>query len=391
MAVFCENCQVPLISKIHLFNLILSPCQFLKDSPLTFGILPWNQQAANPYQQLMAAGMENIGLRVERLSYHPFSPISKAIESSSSDVLVLDWVHSFYTSPSLISTLLKTWAGVFDRRKILTRTVPIIWNIHNLHRHDNRHRRLERWSFRQLARTVDGIRVFNQNSVPVVREYFDVPAHVPVRYIPHGNYRQITGHDPALNLPGRLGVEPTDFVLLLPGEIREGKGVISFIKSFCACCLPNSEVKLVVAGRPQNTALVEELTAAAIYPNVILHLNHIPDGQWLNFLELAHFVVLPYERILNSGMALLALGAGKPLLASECFAGQFPENIALTGPLAKPAALGPLISRARRLDREQMRLRALEFSKSRDWDTIAVQLRDFGQELLAKYSKPPIH
>ncbi len=355
--------------------------------PLTFGVLPWNIQTTNPYQELMAEGMEKIGLGVERLTYQPFLPISQALANSDADVLLLDWAHSFYTSPGTAATLLKTAAGMLDRRRVRHRRIPIIWNVHNLHRHDNRHRTLEQWSFRRLARTVDGIRVFNQNSVLHVRDYLAVPDQIPVRYIPHGHYNQLLGHDSKLDLAEKFGVKSSDFVLLVLGEIREGKGVVGLAKSFCTGRQPGSGVKLIIAGRPQNQSLASELDeVSAAHPDITLHLDYIPNAQMLNFLDLAHFVVLPYERMLNSGMALLALGAGKPLLATEVFQGQFPPDLVLTGPLADPTALIRVVSKARQLDQTQLRRGALDFIKSRDWTIIAEQLHSFGQDLLTKYT-----
>jgi glycosyltransferase involved in cell wall biosynthesis len=336
----------------------------------------------------MAQGFEEIGVRVDKIPYSPFDPLSKALQGTSADLLLLDWVHSFYTSPGLVSTLVKTLAGVRDRHKIRHRTIPIIWNIHNLHRHDNRHQRLEQWSFRQLARSVDGVRVFNERSIPLVRECLGLPTTTPIRYIPHGNYTGILGHDPHLDLHQQLGIKPDDWVLLIPGDIREGKGVVPFVKTFCAYqhAKPNPRLKLVVAGKPQTPTLARDVVeAAGTHPSVRLHLDYIPDAQWLNVLDIAHFVVLPYENMLNSGMAALALSAGKPVLASELFTGHFPESVVFTGNLTHIESLGILIERAQRVNQEEIRGKALEFARTLEWRTIAKQIRTFGEELLHHY------
>lgn len=356
--------------------------------PLTVGIVPWNESSTNPYQRLTAQGFEEIGVQVDKIPYSPFEPLSKALQGTSADVLLLDWVHSFYTSPGLISTLVKTLAGVRDRHKIRHRTAPIIWNIHNLHRHDNRHQPLEQWSFRQLARAIDGVRVFNERSIPEVREYLALPTATPIRYIPHGNYTEILGRDPYLDLNQQLDIGPDDWVLLIPGDIREGKGVVPFVKTFCAYqqTKPNPRLKLVVAGKPQTTALARDVAeAASTHPSVRLHLHYIPDDQWLNFMDIAHFVVLPYENMLNSGMAALALSAGKPVLASALFTGHFPESVVITGNLTNIESLGVLIERAQRVNQEEIKEKALEFAQTLEWRAIAEQLRIFGEELLSQY------
>jgi beta-1,4-mannosyltransferase len=356
--------------------------------PPVFGIVPWNEQSTNPYQRLTAQGLEAIGVQVTKIPYSPFNPLSKALQGTPADVLLLDWVHSFYTSPGLASTLVKTLAGALDRHKIRDRTVPIIWNIHNLHRHDNRHRQLEQWSFRQLARAVDGIRVFNEGSIPQVRQYLALPASTPIRYIPHGNYTGILGRDPHLDLSAHWGIDPDDWVLLIPGALREGKGIIPFVKTFCAYHqkMRNPRLKLVIAGSPQTPTLAHALReVVGTHPAVRLHLHYIPDAQLLNFLDLARFVVLPYENMLNSGMAALALSAGKPVLASELFAGHFPENLVFTGKLTEVQSLGTLLERAQRTDQEEIEKEALAFAKTLEWRAIAEKLRIFGAELSNKY------
>ncbi|WP_373330834.1 glycosyltransferase [Salmonirosea aquatica] len=334
----------------------------------------------------MAQGFEKVGVQIDKIPYFPFEPLSKTLRITSADVILLDWVHSFYTSPSLIPTVVKTLAGIRDRHKIRHRQVPIIWNIHNLHRHDNRHQLLEQWSFRQLARAVDGIRIFNQCSTSVVQEYLALPASTPIRHIPHGNYSEILGRDPNLDLNQKLGIESEDWTLLILGEIREGKGVVPFVKTFCTYNQNNPGLKLVVAGKPQNSTLARDLMeTAATYSSLRLHLQYVPDCQLLNFLDLARFVVLPYENILNSGMAALAFSAGKPVIASELFVGHFPENIVLTGNLHDVQSLGLLIERARQLDEKETRKKVLEFAKTLEWSVIAEQIRLFGEELLMRY------
>jgi glycosyltransferase involved in cell wall biosynthesis len=79
--------------------------------------------------------------------------------------------------------------------------------------------------------------------------------------------------------------------------------------------LDDPRARLVVAGKPATAELRTAIeTAAARDPRVQLHLREIEDGELQIFLNAADVVVLPYDRILNSGSALLGLSFGRPVL-----------------------------------------------------------------------------
>src|SRR5690606_5318779 len=66
--------------------------------------------------------------------------------------------------------------------------------------------------------------------------------------------------------------------------------------------------------------------AAAGDPRIRLDLGHLDDDRLTSWLAAADLVALPYRRILNSGAALLALSAGRPVL------------VPAPGPVPAPAA-----------------------------------------------------
>ncbi len=348
-------------------------------------IYPWNEASVNPYQKLTEGGFRANDVIVNKLNYKTFLPLSHALKHSQADLLLLDWVHSFYTSKSRWLTFAKMLSGIADQWKMKNRKTPIIWNIHNLHRHDGLHKTAERWSLSRLAGKVDGIRVFNEASVAVVRTYFKVPDAVPIRWIPHGNFISVLDGCIDTGLPRHIDIRKDDFVLLIPGEIREGKGIGSFVSTFAAHFRGETNLKLIIAGRPQSKDLREEiLRRANAAPNIFFHPEFMPEEQLSGFFNIADFVVLPYDNILNSGMALMAFSAGRPVIASKAFEGHFPAGICLATDLHNPVSLKKTIHEARLQNPAYLRQQTLEFAGRHSWPDITAGLLSFGNELLRR-------
>ena len=112
---------------------------------------------------------------------------------------------------------------------------------------------------------------------------------------------------------GRLGIDAATPVLLHFGLLRPYKNVPHLVSTFAHAALPDA--LLLIAGKPFDDQVRGEVeTAAADVAGVRLELRYIrPDEVQLFFLA-ADLVVLPYQRILNSGAALLALSFARPVL-----------------------------------------------------------------------------
>jgi beta-1,4-mannosyltransferase len=73
----------------------------------------------------------------------------------------------------------------------------------------------------------------------------------------------------------------------------------------------------------------EVLDRCLLDPHVVLRPVAVPDGEMQYYLRAADIAVLPYHRGLNSGVLLLALSFGLPVVA--------PENL-VTGEITTPGA-----------------------------------------------------
>lgn len=282
----------------------------------TIGILPWSPGIPNPYQKLTAKSFEEVGTSVVGCRYSPILPLTKTIRNNKNlDALLLDWVHSFYTSKSISITLIKSVLGIIDIRTSKKRTFPMVWNIHNLYRHDHVHKKIEDRCLRRLARNVDGFRIFHPGFEELIRHQFDIPSYIPSVSVPQPNYVEHYQTYPNLDFRDKWGVLEDQLVLLVFGSIRAGKGVERFLETYVKTQRQNT--LLVIAGNVNEPSLRNQILKYTEHNGVKLMLRHVDDSEVYSIFKAADVVVLPYEHILNSGVATLAMGFGKPILAND--------------------------------------------------------------------------
>lgn len=190
----------------------------------------------------------------------------------------------------------------------------IIWTVHNLEAHERLYPTLEIWFKRWFTSRVDGVIAMTHGGAEQARERFPALRDKPLAVIPHGHYVDVYP-----NVVGRrearskLGLSDQDIVFLYVGQIRSYKNVPALIEAFRG--LNSPQVRLVIAGRPHGNQLTHAIENAMHGdPRILPYLRFVPDEELQLFMNAADLVVLPYQEILNSGSALMALSFGKPIL-----------------------------------------------------------------------------
>lgn len=203
-----------------------------------------------------------------------------------------------------------------------------------------------------------------------------------VSVIPHGDYGFF---DRDAVRPGReaaraaLGLDPDAEVALFFGFIREYKGLDLLLDAWGKVADARPGARLVVAGDPARltAARLQELRAQADSLGVLHRFAYIPFDEVAGYFVAADVLVLPYRKISQSGVLLLALSMGVPVVATRV--GAFPEVITdgETGMLVEPGdrdALSATLTRA--LGDAPLRARLAEAGRRRveetySWTTIA--------------------
>jgi len=179
---------------------------------------------------------------------------------------------------------------------------------------------LNRGTLGKVLRFANRLIVHNEFSK---RELIEKLAVSPkkVSVIPHGNYLETVGKmlDP-VEAKRTLGIRESRKVVLFFGQIKDAKGLDLLLEAApnVACKIP--EVMFLIAGRPWKSdfsryeALIHKL---GIRDRCVLHIRFIPHEEVACYYAAADVVVLPYRRIYQSGVVLMTMSYGRPVLVSD--------------------------------------------------------------------------
>jgi glycosyltransferase involved in cell wall biosynthesis len=172
----------------------------------------------------------------------------------------------------------------------------------------------------RVYRLADRLIVHNQVSKSELVERLGVPS-ARIATIPSGNYMDDVREpcDPAI-AKHAMGIGDSHKVILFFGQIKEAKGLDILIEAIPEVARAVPEITLLIAGRPWKTdfspyeALIDRL---GIRDRCTLHIRYIPNEELGHYFAAADVVVLPYRRIYQSGVILLAMSYGTAVVVSD--------------------------------------------------------------------------
>ena len=280
---------------------------------------------ANPYNARLYTTMAGDGCLVRDLSY-------LRLATRRIDIVHLHWPElTFLTGRSwrVLARMVLFRAALRIAR--LRNATKVVWTVHNVASHERRSTpRLRAMLRRLLVHDVEGLLSLTEGGLETARAAYPELADVPAAVTPHGHYRDdydfTASRDEAR---ARVGVRPDASLVVSVGMIREYKNIPELVRTVVASDDP--DVVLAVAGKPSPAALAEEIrSAAAGDPRVVLDLSFQSDAAMATWLRAADVVVLPYRAIQNSGSAVLALSADRPVVVPGL--GAMRELQAVAGP-----------------------------------------------------------
>ena len=104
------------------------------------------------------------------------------------------------------------------------------------------------------------------------------------------------------------------------GQIKDVKGLDVLLEGFALARARDPSLHLLVGGRVWKTDFSKYqdlIDQHGMAPFCTLHIRYIPDDEVPYFYRCADLVVLPYLRIYQSGVVLLAMRYGSPVLVSD--------------------------------------------------------------------------
>ena len=142
-----------------------------------------------------------------------------------------------------------------------------------------------------------------------------------IHVIPHGNYLGHVGAvPPAGSARVKLNLPPDAQVLLFFGQIKAVKGLDLLLDALVTVKGTVPKVVLVIAGKMwgQDFAPYQsQIDRLDLGGHCVAHIRYIADAEVAAYYAAADLVVLPYRRIYQSGVILMAMSYGKPVLASD--------------------------------------------------------------------------
>ena len=303
-------------------------------------MLAWPRRfRVNPMPGMLYDGLETgFGWRIGAFNYW------RAL-GGRYEILHVNFPNEVFRNRSRLVTLARTTLtiGVIGLAKLRRRRMA--WTIHNIVDHESYHARLEGAFMNWFTRGVDLVVHMSEAGRDVALGRYPRLAEKQSAIIPHPHYgttaRPLVPREEALDA---LGL-PRDCKLLLAfGVVRRYKNLLKLVRAFSD--LPGQDVRLLIAGIPQDHALAEAIREAATDPRIILALREAEEDKIPLMFGAARIVVAPYLDILNSGTAFMALTYRRPILVPNCGAMKElqklvgPEWVMLFDPPLTPLVLG---------------------------------------------------
>jgi D-inositol-3-phosphate glycosyltransferase len=173
-----------------------------------------------------------------------------------------------------------------------------------------------KWAYLLADKVIAHNRVSRDELVNVL----NVPSS-SLSVIPHGNYLEYV--PPGITRAvarAQLGFVESERVVLFFGQIKEVKGLNILIEAFAKALQKDSALRLVIAGKVWKddfSKYQQLITAHSLQEVCSCHIRYIPDAEVPIFYQCADLVALPYLKIYQSGVVLMAMSYGRSVLVSD--------------------------------------------------------------------------
>ena len=273
-------------------------------------------------------------------------------------------------------------AKLFCRKVVLT-----VHDVDSLAGHVTGKRMVTGWIYRLADRVI----VHNKVSLSELTA-IGVPSK-RITTIPHGHFLESANEMPTQETARRrLEIEPSAKVVLFFGQIKDTKGLDLLIEALPTVANEVPDVLLLIAGRPWKTEffrfeeLIDQLNVRA---RCRLHIKFVPNDKVGDFYAAADLVALPYRRIYQSGVLLMAMTFARPVVVSDLAGMTEIVSDGVNGYVFRQESKDDLANvLIRALQDEAGRLllseRALDYIREHhDWDQIGRSTAELYQDVLS--------
>lgn len=264
----------------------------------------------NPYQKLLYDAVEGTG-RCRVIEFGGRTALARP----APDILHIHWPDAFLAA----GAGWRFWPRWLGLRLYLAlmrlRGTKLVWTVHNLRRDGQRNgARMGRWFWPWFLRRLDGVIFMTEASAQRAAGTEPALIATPSTVIPHGHYGPILP-------PAEPDTPPALPEAVFFGSITRYKNADRLVESFLQ--LPPGSARLTICGRMSDREPDTRLEALlADLPRdradeLRFDNRFLSDDDLAAAIRAADLAVFPYTDVLNSGAAIFALSAGRPILASD--------------------------------------------------------------------------
>lgn len=174
---------------------------------------------------------------------------------------------------------------------------------------------------RKLLALVDQFIVHNQVSErELSRAAFQLNVKINCSVVPHGNYCGMVNILDKKHSKSVLYLPEKAFTILFFGQIKSVKGLDVLLRALRIQCEKKANVHLLVAGKlwKDDFDIYQRIIDDGDFDGKLtLHVRYIADSEVDVYYSAADCVVLPYRKIYQSGVLLMAMSYGVPVIVSD--------------------------------------------------------------------------
>lgn len=338
------------------------------------------------YMEQIPSSYDSItGINLQEFENHQYAYKALILynQLQAFDIVHFHWIEYIYLSHSgFIKKIIAIFSFIiltFYMRYIIH--TKIVITFHNVESHNQFNPKLEKMLFKYCIRCAHAIIVHNEYSKEFLVSHYDQNQAYKKKFhiIPHGNYSSYYSNTISQKDARKTLSLPSDaFVLLMFGEMRpEVKGiedVILMLKKNMKT-IRKSKLYFLFAGKPKSQDIPRDIeTIAALYPDHIQYnFQYIPDEDVQVYLNACDVGILPYRRISTSGVLMLYLSFGKPVIVSQLspFVELLGEEYSLYCEPQNPVSLMRTIEKARNMSLSDVSRSYKNVINCYNWDKIA--------------------
>ncbi|MBH8571522.1 glycosyltransferase [Nostocaceae cyanobacterium CENA369] len=283
-------------------------------SNLKVAFAPWYTKE-NPYQVQLSEKLTLLGVQIKPTDCSTLYLLS-TIKQSKVNILHLHWLdHFFLLRSNKLQSFIKLILFISQILILRLTNVKIIWTVHNIKNHQNKHLGLDRLGAILVSRLTHGLIVHSKAAENEIIKVFHLRQNKKIFIVPHGNYIDVYENKISqVEARKYLDIPDSSLVLLFFGLIHPYKGVLDLTKALKQ--LNYEDVCLVIAGKPCNEVMAQDLAQEAEDNSKIKFISGlVPDEQVQVYMNACDVVVLPYKEFLTSGAVILAMSFGKACVA----------------------------------------------------------------------------